>query len=267
VAEHRLMIDPPAPGAWNMAVDEAMLMDAAETGVATLRFYQWSKPTLSLGYFQAYDDRRQHAASLECACVRRQTGGGAIVHDREITYSIVLPPDHPHARHSSQLYAKVHDAFIQTLINSPRDAHTVPVALQRLSKVSNSKPAAEPFLCFERRAIGDVILTPQRRAHGSASESGDNDWKILGSAQRRSRGALLQHGSLLLQKSTAAPELLGFHDAAGADVQGMPEAVIPRLEEAMGVRFTSQNIPRSVELNARQLANSKYGTAAWTKRR
>ena len=72
-----------------MAVDEALLIDAAENGVATLRFYQWSEPTLSLGYFQRYDDRDQHAASRECAVVRRQTGGGAILHDRELTYSLV----------------------------------------------------------------------------------------------------------------------------------------------------------------------------------
>ena len=81
VAEHHLIIDPPASGAWNMAVDEALLIDAADSGIATLRFYQWDVPTLSLGYFQAYDDRHQHAASGDCVCVRRQTGGGAIVHD------------------------------------------------------------------------------------------------------------------------------------------------------------------------------------------
>ena len=94
----RLIIDRPLPGAWNMAVDEALLLDASENGSASLRFYGWNAPTLSLGYFQRYDDRDLHAASRDCAVVRRQTGGGAILHDRELTYSLVLPPNHPLAR-------------------------------------------------------------------------------------------------------------------------------------------------------------------------
>src|SRR5688500_20216584 len=94
----RLLLDVPAPGAWNMAVDEALLESAALENRCTLRFYRWSEPTLSLGYFQRYEDRRQHAASLSCACVRRASGGGAILHDHELTYSLAVPPTHPLAR-------------------------------------------------------------------------------------------------------------------------------------------------------------------------
>jgi len=86
----RLIVDRPAPGAWNMAVDEALLDAAVEQGVAALRFYQWSEPTLSLGYFQRHADRDSHAASHDCTLVRRQSGGGAILHDRELTYSLTL---------------------------------------------------------------------------------------------------------------------------------------------------------------------------------
>src|SRR5262245_22040097 len=108
----RLILDSPSPGAWNMAVDEVLLVDAAENNVATLRFYGWNEPTLSLGYFQRYEDRQQHAASRECAIVRRQTGGGAILHDRELTYSLVLPPRHPFAKQNEKLYQAVHQVFI-----------------------------------------------------------------------------------------------------------------------------------------------------------
>ena len=76
----RLIVDPPASGAWNMAVDEALLESVADGGPATLRFYQWSEPTLSLGYFQPYADREQHEASRELTVVRRSTGGGALIH-------------------------------------------------------------------------------------------------------------------------------------------------------------------------------------------
>ncbi len=80
----RLIIDPPAAGRWNMAVDEALLLSAASRRTVTLRVYQWEVPTLSLGYFQPHAQREQHASSRHCPLVRRATGGGAIVHDRRI---------------------------------------------------------------------------------------------------------------------------------------------------------------------------------------
>src|SRR4051794_22517252 len=91
----RLIVDSPADGAWNMALDEALLIDAETSGVASLRFYSWREPTLSLGYFQRHTDRAGHAASAGCLLVRRASGGGAILHDRELTYSIALPQAHP----------------------------------------------------------------------------------------------------------------------------------------------------------------------------
>ena len=63
-----VVIDPPADGAWNMAVDEALLLSSEFPGL-TLRFYEWQEPTLSLGYFQWQADREQHAASRSCAIV------------------------------------------------------------------------------------------------------------------------------------------------------------------------------------------------------
>src|SRR5581483_5910324 len=82
----RLLIDPPAAGAWNMSVDEMLLERTSAEGGFQLRFYQWNEPTLSLGYFQAVQDRAGHEASRGCALVRRLSGGGAILHDRELTH-------------------------------------------------------------------------------------------------------------------------------------------------------------------------------------
>ena len=90
-----LIVDAPADGAWNMAADEALLHTVSNTETPVLRFYQWQSPTLSLGYFQSYADRNQHAASLEADVVRRLSGGGAILHDQELTYSLVLPGSNP----------------------------------------------------------------------------------------------------------------------------------------------------------------------------
>src|SRR5689334_5041875 len=98
-----------------MAVDEALLIDAAEHNTDTSRFYSWSPTTPPLGYFQNFADRDQHAASRNCAVVRRQTGGGAILHDREITYSLVLPPAHPLTKQNEKLYEIVHQVFVKIL--------------------------------------------------------------------------------------------------------------------------------------------------------
>lgn len=272
MAKHRLLIDPPAAGPWNMAVDEALLIDAAESGVATLRLYQWQSPTLSLGYFQAYEERSQHSASRECACVRRQTGGGAIVHDREITYSVALPPDHPHSSRCNELYTLVHEAFIESLaiatIGSASD-----FKIRRLTDSNQSvadrpgfaESSGPPFLCFERRTAGDVVVLP--RSHVGAAEQENRDSKILGSAQRRTRGALLQHGSLLLRKSPAAPELPGYYDLAGEPPEFDREKLVRRLEMAMGLRFYPGELPPELQLMAGEMANHKYGAASWTKRR
>ena len=153
----RLLIDPPASGAWNMAVDEALLETAIAGGPATLRFYAWQEPTLSLGYFQSRDDREQHPASSACPLVRRSSGGGAILHDRELTYSIALPV--AVARSSAaatELYDGVHETLVETLA-----AVGVTAVLYRAAgggcATQDSKRSSEPFLCFQRRACGDVI--------------------------------------------------------------------------------------------------------------
>ena len=137
----RLFVDPPCPGSWNMAVDEALLEAAVAGGDATLRLYQWSEPTLSLGYFQRYDDRNRHDASRDCAVVRRQSGGGAILHDRELTYSLTLPPGHPLSRDATALYNAMHNLFIALL--EPRLADANHRDLRLVLNATDSPLAAE----------------------------------------------------------------------------------------------------------------------------
>ncbi len=110
-----ILRDPPNSGAWNMAVDEALLERAKEIG-PVLRFYEWSPATLSLGYFQSARQRLLHPPSRNCPLVRRPSGGGAILHDRELTYALVVPAGHPWARSREQLYFMVHEALAETLV-------------------------------------------------------------------------------------------------------------------------------------------------------
>jgi lipoate-protein ligase A len=274
-----------------MAVDEALLEAAAERGEACWRFYAWSEPTLSLGYFQEYVDRQQHPASRTCQAVRRLTGGGAILHDADLTYSLVLPSRHPLAARRDCLYAAVHGCLVEALgelgitagmwtctseedkpqwdrkcksqisnlksqISNPKSEISNPK-----SEISNPKSQIGPyhaqptaFLCFHRRAPGDVLLGPD---------------KIAGSAQRRRRGAILQHGSLLVRRSAAAPELPGLEDLAG---RSLPRPTIQavwlhRLGQQLGLRWAKGSLSQRDCRRAEVLVRTRYAQAPWIESR
>ena len=266
-ADVRLLIDEPAPGPWNMGVDEALLEAAVAGSDATLRLYQWNEPTLSLGYFQRYEDRVSHAASRECPIVRRQSGGGAIMHDHELTYSLTLPPGHPLGRDATALYTAMHNLFIALLspqlTASPNDA-TWQLALNTADLAL--PPSAEPFLCFQRRAIGDLIL---QSSEITATNSATCTYKLLGSAQRRYRGAILQHGSFLVSRSSAAPELPGWQDLTGIPlaVADLAAGVVRQFCGKFGVELTPSELSSATRRRARQIEQEKYSSRSWTARR
>lgn len=241
-----LIIDPPAAGSWNMGVDEMLMERAAEQGIGTLRFYEWSPATLSLGYFQNAEDRLGHEASLACPLVRRSSGGGAILHDRELTYSISLPIGHPLAADAETLYRRIHGLLLATLADFEITAHLNARALVSLG--------GEPFLCFQRRAVGDVVL---------------DDFKICGSAQRRRRGAILQHGSILLARSPAAPELPGIAELASRSITAaeLRDALLERWRENLSPLRLREPLSTSERTATERHIGDKYGTETWTKRR
>jgi len=240
----QLLIDPPADGAWNMAVDEALLEAVECEPACWWRFYQWAEPTLSLGYFQEYAERAGHPASRHAACVRRLTGGGAILHDRELTYSLIVPAQHRLAQARERLYAIVHRSLVELLADLAVTAGLHPAS-------SDAVPAPEPFLCFQRRAPGDIVT---------------GDVKITGSAQRRRRGAVLQHGSILLQRSAAAPELPGIAEKAGPEIDAarLIDAWLPRLAESLELQWQPAALSPQQRQAAEELRQRRYAAAAWT---
>ncbi|MGA2618392.1 MAG: lipoate--protein ligase family protein [Thermoguttaceae bacterium] len=238
----RLLRDPPGGGAWNMAVDEVLLERAAAEQLASWRFYAWREPTLSLGYFQSYADRGQHAASGSCPVVRRLTGGGAILHDAELTYSVALPAEHPLAARRERLYGTVHAALVEAL-------GALGIAAG-LCQGAGRQP--EPFLCFQRRAPGDVLV---------------EGVKIAGSAQRRLRRAVLQHGSLLLRRSPAAPELPGLEDLAGGPLADtLTGRWLDRLTGRLAAGWAVDRLRPDELQRAALLAADRYNAASWTQR-
>ncbi|MFH1922528.1 MAG: hypothetical protein ABIP48_21920, partial [Planctomycetota bacterium] len=246
-ASCRLLIDPPAPGAWNMAVDEVLMEWSAAMGGCALRFYRWREPTLSLGYFQEYEDRKRHAASLDCAVVRRTSGGGAILHDAELTYSFTLPRKGHLALDRLALYEVAHITLIEVLAERG-------IAASLCRGPGESTPSRQPFLCFERRAPGDVLV-------GQA--------KIAGSAQRGSPGAVLQHGSVLLKRSPAAPELEGLVDLTQTPIEAeyLVDAWQSKLGRRLGLTWHDGPLSGPEQRRAGELVEAKFGAAAWTRYR
>ncbi len=248
----RLIHDLPAPGAWNMAVDEMMLELVAAGGEPILRFYRWSEPTLSLGYFQALAERQAHLSSLGCPVVRRSTGGGAILHHHEITYSIALPVSDRWSAQAAALYDIFHRGLAKVLREDRFSASLCPATLRRLP---------EPFLCFERRAQGDVLL--------ASGEDSSVTHKIAGSAQRRRHGALVQHGSVILAKSSVAPEIDGIGEICGRTYQAAE--LIGRWLTTIGRELpgtlTKSGWNASEIARAESLQDSRFESAAWLERR
>lgn len=246
-----------------MAVDEWLLRLAADEGLATLRFYQWSKPTLTLGYFQPIEDRQLHTASRSCPVVRRASGGGAILHDSELTYSLAIPAEHALAGKPQQMYDAAHLSLIDVLDRCVPTEH----GNFNRCRQTESLGKQEPLLCFLRRAKGDVIFTSSSTSNDRVA---DGRFKICGSAQRKLRGSVLQHGSVLLSQSQHAPELPGIEDLTNKAITAdkLSELWIGALAEQL--RLDLQAGP---ELNAEnkqqisQIATKKFANRDWTTRR
>ena len=183
----RIVIDDqPGSGQWNMAVDETLLESALNSAVCTVRIYRWREATLSLGYFQdAFEKEGLPAVSI-LPCVRRLSGGGAIVHHHELTYSLAVPTGHLLVTEPRQLYGAIHKQIIQWLEKANVAAEL------RGNESSVGSEGNKSFLCFSRGDAQDIMCEGK---------------KILGSAQRRRKGAVLQHGSLVLQTSPFAPHI------------------------------------------------------------
>jgi lipoate-protein ligase A len=240
----RLIFDDARPGAWNMAIDEALLASVSQGAAPAFRHYGWSEPTLSLGYFQSYAGRCEHPPSLHCPVVRRPSGGGAILHDREWTYSLILPIADRATSDRRRLYDAVHGALVESL----RAAGISAVLWEADAN------APESFLCFQRRSRGDVVLRGR---------------KICGSAQRLGKAAVMQHGSILLAASPAAPELLGIEELA--ERRWSPQEIqadwLSRLATRLGLEWVEEGFTEEERRAAAVLAARRHAHSDWIKRR
>ncbi len=233
-----------------MSIDQAILESTTISGQTTLRFYRWTPATLSLGYFQKLQNRDTHSASANCPIVRRASGGGAIVHDDELTYSLCIATEGTIAKANVDLYDTVHHAIGKSLAEQGVAVSLFEAGADETVKASQS----DPFLCFQRRAVGDLICAGA---------------KVGGSAQRRLKNSLIQHGSLLLSKSEFAPELPGLKEQSGikVDSQSLIDSVRQQLEEALSVSFVADETSEHELTRAGEIEAEKFGSMQWLEKR
>lgn len=247
--------------AQNMAMDEAVLEHIATgSSLPTLRFYGWSPPAISIGYFQSLEEEVDTAA---CALhgvqvVRRMTGGGAVLHEHEITYSIHIPESAGLVPAGIlESYSKICDGILKGL------------------SLFGVSPKFVP--------LNDIVL-----ATGDAAVPYK---KISGNAQTRKRGIILQHGTILLKVDVdkmfsllkvpseklkgkliedVKQRVTGLSTTLGREV-GFEEALEALKKGFAGtfpsVSFEAGELTESEKMRAAELAKEKYGKEGWNRRR
>ncbi len=238
----RLLPFSEADGPHNMAADETLL-EAAASGFPCLRFYGWSSAALSLGYFQPHTNHIFDPLLANLPYVRRPTGGAALVHHHELTYALAFPPGAPWQRRGDSWLLRMHAILAEVLTGLGASPESVGQDV-KLGEV----------LCFLHHTPGDLRI-------------GQN--KIVGSAQRRQRGALLQHGAVLLAASPHTPSLSGVVELCGRQLSE-PE-VIAAVQECF-IRQTGWRLQAgdwTVEERRRvaDLVAEKYSRPVWNDKR
>jgi lipoate-protein ligase A len=266
----RLLYTPPSTGAWNMAVDESIL-EHIHRGVAkpTLRLYAWNPPCLSLGHAQSFKDvdmTRLRARGWDV--VRRLTGGRAILHTDELTYSVTGSVD------ESVLSGGVLESYnriAQALMFAIRDLG-LPVEMKELA----DEPSALNLnpVCFEVPSTYEITV---------------NEKKLIGSAQARKKEGVLQHGSLPLagdltricdalifedesKRENAAQRLLArattVESILGKQVtwERATESFVKGFETQLGIHFERGELSESESARAEELVKEKYANSTWTER-
>jgi len=265
----RLLVTPPAPGAWNMAVDEAIALLAAKgAGRTTLRFYQWQPGAVSLGRHQpSADIDRKAVQERGYGLVRRPTGGRAILHVDELTYSIAgSASDELLSGAVLDTYNRLSEGLVLGLRRLGLDAEKAPGTTRTGPDVSAA--------CFEVPSAYELCVGPA---------------KIMGSAQSRRAGYVLQHGSLPLRgditrlvdvlvvsdeseraslSATLASRATTVEKALGRQVTFWEAAtlLIDGLSSALGVDFYEGELSAGEVELAQKLEAETYGNPVWLDR-
>jgi lipoate-protein ligase A len=268
----RLLLTPPSPGDWNMALDVALMESAVENGSPpTLRLFSWDPPCLSLGYAQSVSEvDEQSLVKHGWTLVRRPTGGRAILHADELTYSITGRLEDP-MFHGSILesYLRLSAALVSALSFLGVDAD-----IKEIKDVPPQNSGSDA-VCFEVASNYEITYRGK---------------KLIGSAQARRNQGFLQHGSLpligdlnrindviqyssddvrnaskkrLLEHATTLESILGYR----VSWEQAAEAMEKGFRKALGVDFFRSDLSDGEMEKSIKLKAEKYGNQDWIKRR
>ncbi|WP_281183200.1 lipoate--protein ligase family protein [Staphylococcus schleiferi] len=168
---------------YNMALDEALLNFVSRGEIdPVIRFYTWNPPTLSIGYFQRLSKEIDINKVKEkgYGLVRRQTGGRGVLHDKELTYSVIVPESHPDMPKTvTEAYRVISEGLLEGFKSLGFDAYfAVPRSKEEREKLKQPRSS----VCFDAPSWYELVVEGK---------------KIAGSAQTRQKGVILQHGSIL----------------------------------------------------------------------
>jgi lipoyl(octanoyl) transferase len=174
----------PCSPSFNMALDEALLNWHSEGSIPpVIRFYEWNTATLSIGYFQqvARDINMTAIKEQNLGFVRRPTGGRAVLHNEEITYSVIVSETYPEMPTSvTEAYRVISEGLLLGFQKLGLDAYfSVPDTQEKLDDLKKPKSA----VCFDAPSWYELVVEGK---------------KVAGSAQTRQKGVILQHGAILL---------------------------------------------------------------------
>lgn len=230
------------PGAC-MALDEALLLGLAGARPC-LRLYSFARPTLSLGYFQRW--AQVPAAARARDCVRRMTGGGAILHEHELTFAIAVPQEHALYRGPvAQSYARVHALIAQALAE-------LGVVVEPAGARALASDRAGTGMCFHESSPPDLALGGR---------------KLVGSAQRRSGGRVLHHGSIKIGATSEEPGVAALDSVRpGIGIESLGEHLALHFARALELRFEPDS-PQAAELTHVAARAAHFASAAFLHRR
>jgi lipoate-protein ligase A len=266
----RLIVDSSARGAWNMAVDESLLEHVGRgESLPTLRLYAWEPACLSLGYAQPFadvDSTRLQDHGWEV--VRRPTGGRAILHTDELTYSITAPLDEPRV---AGTVLESYNRLAQALLTAVK-LLDVPVEIKEHSVGQNNQQQGP--VCFEVPSAYEITV---------------NGKKLIGSAQARRKEGVLQHGTLplygdlgritqalvfadesariaaakkLLSRATTVESVLG----RTIEWKTAAQAFVKAFESELNLTLEHGELSAAEHTRAETLEREKYAHASWTER-
>ncbi len=234
-------------GAMNMAIDEAIMISYREgKSKPTLRFYTWEPACLTIGYFQKLEKEIDinKCKELNIDCVRRSTGGRAVLHENELTYSVIVGEDNKLINRSINESYK----FISQGIAKGLEISGIEVdELSKGERITREKLSAA---CFNTHASYEITI---------------NNKKVVGSAQHRKDGVVLQHGSIVIGFNvdklfeiikTKTPELKerakkfteskasGIENETGKklDIKELENSIIKGFEYVLGVEFEEEEL-------------------------